>query len=150
MNDTSSRLDETAIRAPEFSQGRAVTLSDGQAWTFPKPARKVRPRFGDDGVASLSLFPSFGRAVDDMLAPLRDDSFDDPALFFELGLSAAATLLRRNYTLSHEQLADLLEFNLDDEASVRSWQAIGDILLRLTVEDSPRVEPAAATAQPQE
>jgi hypothetical protein len=47
---SSTRLDEQALRRPEFTEGVAITLSDGQAWTFPVPAfGDFYPRRGPDG-----------------------------------------------------------------------------------------------------
>ena len=61
-NATVSRqaLDEQSLRRPEFTEGRKVTLGDGQEWVFPQPHAILYPVFGPDRKISLGFGYSYG------------------------------------------------------------------------------------------
>ncbi len=43
------RLDEKALRRPDWREGAKVTLSDSQEWTLPRPRVRWVPRVGETG-----------------------------------------------------------------------------------------------------
>ena len=125
-------LDEQAKRRPEWTEGRPITLCDGQSWMLPVPV------LGDyyfvrepDGTTSTRRGRTFGAAYELLLDRyLEADSGSDQAVaLFDL----AFDLLGRNYTLTVDDCRSLLRIvptgEPTREANEVMWEAIAEAAL---------------------
>ena len=113
-------IDEKTRRRPDFLDGVPVRLADGQAWHLPKP--KARFAFAGDG---FSVQLSCGASTTDEdraynaayeannAAVESDESTFSDVVAAQMRLAAA--LLRRNYTLSDEEVGGLLVFSYSED-----------------------------------
>jgi hypothetical protein len=122
-------MNEPSLRKPEFSEGCAVELADGQTWTFPKPRFRVTPVDGPDGRITTYFQPSYGDEFDRTMAIFLEGQLCTTGELFEVRFRCAADLLRRNYDLSTADLAELLVHVDGDAASEQRWQDIDAILV---------------------
>jgi hypothetical protein len=106
-----ARIDEQARRRPTFDEATSepVTLGDGQDWHVPKP--RIRFRFAATERGFTEAF-SHGREYDALMQRWREAK-GEASLRAEFAVFAF--LLRVNYELSDDDLADLLVFDLDDD-----------------------------------
>lgn len=122
-------ISESERRRPEFRDGYKVTLADGQEWTFPRPKFRAFPVEGPDGQITAGFRPFYGGDFDRMMAVFLGIQECTRGELFELRFRGACELLRRNYTLSIAELAELLAYEEDDPASDERWEAIDAILV---------------------
>lgn len=124
-------LDEQALRRPDFDpSGRAVTLCDGQTWTFPVPAvRCLYPSRGPDGVTKLVEGYDRGAEYDRLtdVYTESDDYFTRVAALTDL----AFLLLSANYALEFADVRHLLFLESGDraEANAGVWAAVSAVAL---------------------
>jgi len=130
-------LDEKALRKPGFSEGYKVTLADGQEWTFPKPRIRFRPRIGADGRVEVGGGPSFGQEYDQQLDILFGVAEVEPLERLRVKFEMAVRLLQANYSLTDNDLAELLVLELDDEASEDQWDQIASVVMGVAPKPSP-------------
>ena len=109
-------LNEIALRKPGFSEGRKVVLADGQAWTFPRPKIRLKPRIVD-GKVEIGGGPSFGPEYDEQLDVLFGVTDVDPAERLRVKFEVAVRLLAANYNLRPDELAELIVLEPGDPAS---------------------------------
>jgi hypothetical protein len=92
------RLDEAALRRPEWTEGVSVVLCDGQTWHLPRPELGdfyfVR---GDDGKTVARRGSTFGADYEALLDLYMDaeTGADQAVALYDL----AVALLARNYDL---------------------------------------------------
>jgi hypothetical protein len=122
-------LDEKALRKPAFRDGPQVKLADDQFWTFPRPNFRVFPADGPDGQVTTAWRPTYGSAYDRLLGVFLGADEVTTGELFEMRFRAASDLLRRNYDLATEHLAELLVFEEGDPASEARWTEIDGILV---------------------
>lgn len=126
------KLDEVALRRPEFQPGVAITLSDGQDWQFPRPVLSdFYPAFDADGKLALTPGFSFGPGYDTLVdAYVQGDSVGDEHLALVM---LALELLRRNYVIEVFHLRYLLRLKRPDapdaEANQQMWADIAAVAL---------------------
>jgi hypothetical protein len=125
-------LDEKALRRPEFQEGVPVTLSDGQAWHFPRP---VLAGFGftrgADGrtrlVRSFDAPDGFDRLVDAFVN--AEGPSEEAVALADL----AYDLLSRNYSLSFADCRPLLRLAAAGDpgaaGSDAMWSEIADVAM---------------------
>lgn len=116
-------IDEMARRRPDFLDGVPVRLADGQEWVLPKP--KARFAFAGDGYSvQLSCGPTITDEdrechrlyeTNNALVAASDSTFGQ-VVSIQMQLSAA--LLRRNYTLTDEEVGTLIVFSYDESDTV--------------------------------
>jgi hypothetical protein len=122
-------MDETALRKPGFRDGPKVKLADDQEWTFPRPSFRVFPADGPDGQIVTGWRPTYGSAYDRLLEVFLGAARVTTDELFDMRFKAACDLLRRNYDLTTDQLAELLVYEEDDPASEARWGDIDGILV---------------------
>lgn len=128
--------DEATLRRSEFTEGEPIVLADGQAWTFPRPTVQLFPAFDAEGnFAACHGRPTFGPDYDAKLETfLQAGPVEDQ---LQSLMALAVDLLRRNYTLTPADLAAILRYRPDDEASSARWQAIADVAQGRSPKASP-------------
>lgn len=128
------KLDEKALRRPEFTEGWDIYLGDGQKWTFPFPDRTYYPEIAPDGGFRVTRAAPYGDEFQAKLARMvgsEDETPEANAERFDLQLTLAAELLSRNYALDSPSLARLLPFRLDLEGSLANkgmWDEVAFVL----------------------
>ncbi len=125
-----SELDERALRTPSFSEGTAVVLADGQAWTFPKPWLRLYPARDEAGAVYMGGGLSYGVEFEDAFDDLVELGDDDDADYqrHTLHLKLAAMLLLRNYALTDRHLRRLLTIDLENPGGPAMWGAINEVI----------------------
>ena len=122
-------LDERLLRSAGFTEGVAVVLGDGQAWTFPRPWLRLYPVRTPEGSFAIGGGLGFDADSDDLADQLASDTSDDPLVKLDLQFRLAAGLLCRNYDLTDAHLRRLLAVDLEDEACRERWAHINEVLL---------------------
>ena len=119
-------LDAESLRRPDFTPGREIAIADGQKWTFPLPVIELVP---DDNDAGFAIAASAGEG--DEYGRLYNRWYESEDLIESIGsiLGMARLLLRRNYRLSTEDLAQVLRFSLCewDEDGKAMFNAVRDV-----------------------
>jgi hypothetical protein len=129
-------LDETALRRPTWRDGHKITLADGQEWTIPKPRLRLRPRFENGkvvGVRDVEYAPEDDSLVDTLFGAADAEADAWVAARWEL----LARLLRANYDLSDDALAELLVIDPEDASGSDRWSEITRRLRGLGPKPSP-------------
>ena len=132
-------LDEKALRKSGFSEGYQVTLADGQAWTVPKPRFRFRPTFGPDGRTEVGGLPTFGAEYDQQIETLYGAGDVEPIESIRVRMDMAARLLRSNYSLTDDDLADLIVLDPGDAESLERWDELGRAVMGLVPKPSPAI-----------
>jgi hypothetical protein len=130
-------LDERALRKSTFSEGHKVVLADGQEWVFPKPRVRFKPRIAADGRVEVAGGPSFGPEYDQQLDVLFGVADVEPVEQLRVKFEVAVRLLRSNYELSDQQIADLVVFEPGDEAAEERWDQLSRVLMGIAPKASP-------------
>ena len=114
-------LDEKALRRADFLDGTPVTMADGQEWTLPfvdvyfcrngDGTSKERFTLGDEYQALIDNFR-------------RDEPMFTMATRFDREFEIAAWLLKRNYTLTDDDLPTLLKFTYAREGDPRPYAVL--------------------------
>lgn len=112
------KLDEQALRRPDFKAGVPVRLADGSVWHLRRPLVRFAEAENDEGfevVLSLDDDGTFGR-----LRAAERSAEGGPAVL-AAQLKLAGHLLRANYDLTVPQTAALVQFasEEDDEEGLR-------------------------------
>ena len=130
----SEKLDESALRRPDFRGGSPVTMADGQEWFLPRPRILWQADDSEAGVShawDVSDYEDRLKAIDEAeTGILRRGA--EAKLF--------AMLLRLNYTLDTASLGRVLQFSLDPE-QVRLRAVYDDLWAALGGEDVPKPTP---------
>jgi hypothetical protein len=123
-------LDEKALRKPGFTEGRAVILADGQAWTFPRPRIRLRPKFVD-GQVVIAGGQVFGPEFDDKLNVLFGSSDEESDGWARLGVEfeLVVRLLGVNYDLAPVDFEELLVMEPGDPDSDERWRQLEELIL---------------------
>ena len=120
------RLDENALRRPDFRGGAPVTLADGQEWILARPAELFVP---DDSEAGFAARWNFG---DEYAALVRaaDEAGRSGSgnAVIRAELALGRYLLLKNYALDAPQVASLIQFSYDPEGDPVHWQLHEDVL----------------------
>ena len=132
MNEREKRKADPEIH------GSPVVLMDGQTWWFPRPRVSFRRAIrSDTGAPGLHAFTDLGADFDQILADLdAAETVGGEALGC---LNLAACMLRVNYDLSDDDLAELLVFTPTDPANLDTYREIYDIARG---RDVPKPQPA--------
>jgi hypothetical protein len=131
-------LDEKALRKPGFSEGPKVVLADGQAWTFPKPRLRFKPRIVD-GKVEIGGGPSFGPEFDDQIDILFGVIDADPAERLRVKFEVAVRLLAANYDLRPNQFSALIVLEPGDPASDERWEQLCNAIMGIAPKPSPAI-----------
>lgn len=129
-------LNESELRTDAFTEGRPVTLGDGQPWHLPKTTPLVRPVFEGGRVVDMGIFESHGTESDAIIREMRGHDGEDILDYIILRLNAAALLLTRNYRLDDDALDILLRLDTADPTAHDRWAALDRALFNLP-EESP-------------
>jgi hypothetical protein len=129
-------LDEKSLRKPSFTAGHAVTLADGQEWTFPKPRIRLKPKIAN-GKVEIGGGPSFGPEYDEQLDVLFGTVEVDPVERLRVKFEMAVKLLSANYDLKPEDYAELIVLEPGDPASDERWEQLSNVLLGIAPKHSP-------------
>jgi len=131
--------DEKSLRRAGFTEGSPVTLADGQAWTFPRPRLRLRPKIVDGGRVEIAGDRTFGPEFDsklDVLFSASDDGsggWDRLAVEFEL----VVKLLLANYDLAPVDVEELLVMEPGEPSSDARWAELEDVVLGASPKPSP-------------
>lgn len=109
-------LDEVALRRPDFREGVLVVMGDGQAWQLAKPIIRFVPADNDTGYevrCRLNDDGAFG------LAFTAYEAAEAGADVIRTGLALGRAMLLANYSLTPDQLADVLQFGMGDDEEGR-------------------------------
>ncbi len=129
-------LDEKSLRKLTFTEGHAVTLADGQAWTFPKPRIRLKPKIVE-GKVEIGGGPSFGPEYDLQLDVLFGAVEVDPVERLRIKFEMAVRLLSANYDLRPEDYAELIVLEPGDPLSDERWEQLSNVLLGIVPKPSP-------------
>jgi hypothetical protein len=130
-------LSEATTRRPDFVEGIAIRLANGEAWHFPKPVIEFRLRLGDGKLS----FPEQGRYGDGHMRDFGPEywSLFEAACDAADGLdrlnayaTLAVALLRRNYDLTDTQVIALLPYCRTEEPNQEMWNSILEIAMGLS------------------
>jgi hypothetical protein len=109
-------LTEIARRRPDFSEGEWLTLGDGHKWSFPEVRAERTTHVGPGGTApgiiwrlgrpSCPESEAHYQAVLDRIQLSSKEEIERRA--FGIGVEVGGALLRRNYTLTDDDLDHLL------------------------------------------
>jgi hypothetical protein len=125
---------EPEMRRPEFTEWQAVTLADGNQWILPRPRLEYVPRVVD-GRFRYADVPgrfTFGPDFEWNLIGYRSAA-DELEKFQELAFVVAG-LIRLNYEIGDDDLAELLAVRLDDEdhvsaGSLAMWGGLAEAIV---------------------
>jgi hypothetical protein len=120
-------LNEKERRRPEFVEGDWAELADGQLWCFPRPRIRFRPIIVD-GKVEVGGGRTFGPEYDESLSILLGTKDAEPIDVLTVKFDMAIRLLRTNYTLSDNEVCDLISLDPDDEDSTERFRVVGRIL----------------------
>ncbi len=131
-------LDEKALRRPGFTEGCAVVLADGQAWTFPRPRLRLRPKIVD-GRVEVAGGRTFGPEFDSKLDVLFGSSDEESDGWARLGVEfeVLTRLLMANYALADSDVGDLLVMEPGDPDSDERWRQLEELVLGAAPKPSP-------------
>jgi hypothetical protein len=132
-----SKLDEQALRRPEFSAGVPIRLADGQTWHFPKPTIDLFPVVDRAGQVAVGGAASFGPEYDDLVEAFYRARSHSPADQLQALFALGVDLLGRNYLLAPEHFRGVLRFQAGHEAHETMWQEILDVALGASPKASP-------------
>lgn len=115
-------LNEADRRLPTWKPGVAITLCDGQEWTFPSPRLRFTPTFNGDGRLHFTdrraaLGPDIAPIIDRIVEATDGDILESAA---ELAVFA----LRQNYDIREDEWASLLYFETDNDENMAVWRSI--------------------------
>lgn len=136
-------LDPIKLMRPDFRDGRALRLRDGQDWVLPFPVlsglTNNYARYNDDGSFDRILArPTFVDPIHDQI--IEDIIFGDtPEIQNGAVIQAGIHLLRLNYDLTHKQASRLMQFQIGREEDEATYTAIWRIAIGL--DDSPKPSP---------
>lgn len=122
----SDRLDETALRRPEFDAAASepLVLADGQTWHLRKPLVGMRVEVDGTGAVTLRVAEErFGRSYTDLLQAYVYDGANDLTVIRSI-FGMGVLLLRPNYDVPAERLAELFSLYRDEEASQVRFEAL--------------------------
>lgn len=114
---------EKESRRPEWIPGHEAKLADGATWTFRKPRIRFRPKF-KDGKATVKQETGLGPESDalfDIVTGVTDCNVTE---WMSARFEFLANLLKANYTLTDDDLSDLLVIDPDDEAVLEVWDGL--------------------------
>jgi hypothetical protein len=132
-------LDEISLRKTEFVEGHRVILADGQSWSFPRPKIRFVPKLVDgkfEVSGGASFGPEFDANLDVLYGVTESDGIERLRVKFEM----TCRLLMANYSLTPENLAELVVVEIGDPASEERWQQTTEVLFG----NSPK--PTASTS----
>lgn len=120
-------LDERDFRREEIDLDRsvAVLMGDGGEWLLPKPWVEIHPVFEGGRPVDKWLVFTYGPELDGLIRAISEA--EDGSLRILAAVGLGAYLLRRNYELSDEQLAEVLVFRCGDPESEAMVKAILDV-----------------------
>jgi hypothetical protein len=122
-------LDEKSLRRPEFSDGYAVKLCDGQEWVFPKPKMRFIPRVKPDGSVDIGGKTSFGPESDKLLEAMFGIGTTDGYEILRAKFEMAVRLLMANYNLKPEDFPELIAYDPEDDADNQLWDELSPVLM---------------------
>jgi len=133
-------IDEKARRKAGFAPGLAVVLADGQVWFFTLPRLRLTPRRSGDEfrvVVGRVGLPDYERLESvlqmDVAVPVDE--------FWNVRMTAAATLLLANYDLTDAELESLLVWEAGEPAAEERWDRIDDAILSIVPKAQPATSP---------
>jgi hypothetical protein len=126
------KLDERALRRPEFEEGVPIALSDGQEWHFPRPVmRDFYPALNREGELVLTPGSGFGPGYDALVdAFILATTVNDEHITL---VALALDLLKRNYAIEPFHLRYLLRLKRpgdpEEERNGEMWAQIAAVAL---------------------
>jgi hypothetical protein len=129
-------LNEAERRKPEFSEGYPVTMADGQRWILPKPRHRFRPKIVA-GRVEIAGGATFGPESDGDLEILYGVVDVEPGEFLRIKFAMAVRLLLANYTLSDDEVAELVVLEPGDPASDERWTQMTEAIMGIVPKPSP-------------
>lgn len=120
---------EQDSRRPTFAPGRVVVLADGQGWNLPLPRVRLVPSDNEAGFETFITPKSLGVDYGKLLDAYGELKEGDLVIVAELRLAAA--LLLANYSLTKEQVAEVMQFAYrdDDPEGARIREEVMDVAL---------------------
>jgi hypothetical protein len=131
-------IDEKARRKAEFVEGYPVMLADGQEWWMPKPKFRFKPKFVN-GRVEMTGGATFGPESDSELEILYGVVDAEAGEFLRVKFALAVRLLRVNYELTDDEVADLVVLEPGDAASEARWEAMTNALMGNSPKPSPAI-----------
>ena len=110
--------DEPTLRRPDWQEGVAIVLANGQSWAFRRPRIQAALKVIDGRIQLRSHFPQYA----DELQALLDST--EPAADFPLIGHMALILLSENYDLANEHIPQLFVVDGSDPGLVALVAAI--------------------------
>lgn len=110
----SFKYNEASCRRDIFSQDVPVVLCDGQEWWLPKPRVVFRPTYGPNGYGTR-MSSMWGDDYYKLIQDLIDSNGKEFDHVLGAQFALCSELLLRNYNLTHEQIAELIYFDLNED-----------------------------------
>lgn len=123
-------LDEAALRKPEFMDGVKIKLGDGQEWMFRRPRIRLAPKRGEDGslTAGLKVAPGQAEVLEKCFEAMWNLSNETVVDTWSLRFGAASALLLANYSLTDDDIAELIYWDSEEPECFDRWELIDDLL----------------------
>lgn len=146
-------IDEPSKRRPGLDPEACtpVVMSDGQVWFLPRPYLTFTPIFRDGRPAGTWRWLSYGPPIDELIAAVG--AAEKVPEFVLAVVCLGAFMLRRNYELEDEELAEVLVYRDGDPESVRIARELCNVatggLLDYGGEgvlDDPKAPPAGSSS----
>lgn len=117
---------EALKRRDDLDEVRSVpvVMADGQTWLLPKPWVAVHPVFKDGRPVDDWKCLTYGPELDALVENVAEAEGIASVL---AGVALAAHLLRRNYDLSDDELAEVLVYRCGDPASQAMLRTVFDV-----------------------
>jgi hypothetical protein len=144
------RLDERALRRPDFVPGMPVRLADGQQWELRRPLVCFEPHDGPVGFRtclSLDGDDDFQELIDRRDAAFADGARAEIAAVAGVELAIGRRLLLANYDLTPDQVRRLLRFAYDRDNNPEGVR-IRDEVLDVAYGNGPKPSPDGIDASP--
>ena len=143
MIATLEKLDEKAMRRPDFQGGEGITLSDGQVWYFPKPLLEFAPHHSDGAPTTAGVVTSLGDEFDrliqeyDEACAVAQSNEPEPTARrpIDAMMGLACHMIRLNYDVDNATLSRILRWRPNDEVSNERWATIINVARGL---DAPK------------
>ncbi len=114
---------EQECRKADFEEGTPVLLADGQEWQLPRPRVRFAPSNDDSGFKVVSSRPD-GGVFAGLLAKynaVRDSDDSTVGDYARCELALGSNLLRVNYDVTEDEVAELLQFSYDKAEDPQGW-----------------------------
>jgi hypothetical protein len=145
------KLDEAALRRPDFVEGVRVVLADSQSWSLRTPVVWFVPHDASpSGFRSCTLLgpgDRFQDLLDARSAAMAKPEAAAAAEIIGAELALGRELLLANYRLTPDQVAQVLRFGYDADSNPEG-RRIRDEVMDVVLGMGPKPQPDGTDASP--